>query len=357
MSEDLPKIFVCYKRDDTETVKKLITKLRRNFGSENVWFDRMIPAGEVWQEMIYAQIEQCDVVVFFVSNEALKSPYCRDECEYASDLGKAIIPAVIRSGTSEPMWPPLDKLQLVDFSVFLRSRGKIDKADFEDLIEGIWNAYYKAQNARGVVSTSGGEIPDLSISIQATDVIRNKILSENPQICLEGLNELSDALSSKLGYPPITTWNEKRKQVAENVIAETKLYPAEVELLLGFVYCENEAVAQTALDLLLTMDIFNHEPNDKLLLSVIRHISNKFPHHISRFMTYLLYLPQQVHFARRHESIQILVAEKILNPNAEPNTLEYDLITFFLTGRISPDSDSAFNDITSTQPIHSTEPQ
>jgi iron(II)-dependent oxidoreductase len=88
------KLFVSYRSTDSKKVDPIVARLRSL--KYEVWFDKdSIPAGQDWWEAICEGIEQCQVFIFMVSLESVKSPNCQAELNYAHQLNLPVIPVVL----------------------------------------------------------------------------------------------------------------------------------------------------------------------------------------------------------------------------------------------------------------------
>jgi formylglycine-generating enzyme required for sulfatase activity len=88
------KLFVSYRSTDSTKVDPLVHRLR-SLGYQ-VWQDKdSIPAGQDWWEAICEGIVGCDVFIFMLSEESVKSFACQAELSYAHELNLPIIPCVI----------------------------------------------------------------------------------------------------------------------------------------------------------------------------------------------------------------------------------------------------------------------
>lgn len=78
------KLFVSYRSTDSKHVDPIVARLR-SIGYD-VWQDKTsIPPGQDWWEAICEGIVSCDVFVFMVSEESVKSFACLAELSYAHD--------------------------------------------------------------------------------------------------------------------------------------------------------------------------------------------------------------------------------------------------------------------------------
>ena len=83
-SEDY--VFISYSHRDMERVKPLIVRLLND--GYSVWYDEGIDPGTEWDENIARHLKECSGIIAFISGNYLESENCRDEINYARDLGK-----------------------------------------------------------------------------------------------------------------------------------------------------------------------------------------------------------------------------------------------------------------------------
>lgn len=79
-------IFISYAHNDKERILPVIEELQRqNFC---LWYDEGIDPGTEWDDNIAEHVEKCTIMVSFISHAYLDSENCKDELNYARDLGK-----------------------------------------------------------------------------------------------------------------------------------------------------------------------------------------------------------------------------------------------------------------------------
>ncbi|WP_407703517.1 TIR domain-containing protein [Terricaulis silvestris] len=81
-------VFVSYRREQKEAVRKLVDRLRMD--GLVVWWDADIPAQAPWEETIEKNISNSKVVVVCWSHEATKSESVKAEARYGRDRNKLI---------------------------------------------------------------------------------------------------------------------------------------------------------------------------------------------------------------------------------------------------------------------------
>lgn len=118
-------IFVSYSRIDQPFVEDLVPLLREIYGLDNIWFDQNLHGGEKWWSEILRQIDRCDIFLYLLTNESVKSSYCQAEYREATRLRKLILPVQIRSKTRIPNG--IREIQFVDLSGGLKDYKALNK--------------------------------------------------------------------------------------------------------------------------------------------------------------------------------------------------------------------------------------
>jgi WD40 repeat protein len=102
--------FISYSHRDTEFVLGLKSALER--GGHVVWVDADdIPVGAPWREELGSGVEAADAFVFVITPESLASPECEKELARALELGKRLVPVLLRPADGVP--PGLAAVQYV----------------------------------------------------------------------------------------------------------------------------------------------------------------------------------------------------------------------------------------------------
>jgi formylglycine-generating enzyme required for sulfatase activity len=97
------KLFISYRSLDSAKVDMIVSRLASLKNEDKTprytpWQDKTgIPAGKDWWEAIVDAIIDCDVFVFHISQDALKSDVCRAELSYARKRNRPIIPVVLEN--------------------------------------------------------------------------------------------------------------------------------------------------------------------------------------------------------------------------------------------------------------------
>lgn len=103
-------IFLSYKREDQTTARSLAEAFEAQGWS--VWWDPRLQAGEHFDDVIEAALQEARCVVVLWSSRSIRSQYVKDEASYALKLGK-LVPVAI-----EAVEPPFrfQGLHTVDLS-------------------------------------------------------------------------------------------------------------------------------------------------------------------------------------------------------------------------------------------------
>lgn len=107
------KIFVSYSRHDEPFARKLAIWLANTLNL-GVWIDiDDIQPGVKWSSAIQDGLDNCEVMVVIVTPESMQSINVEDEWQYFIDLGKPVVPILLRSA---PVPYQLRRIQWIDFS-------------------------------------------------------------------------------------------------------------------------------------------------------------------------------------------------------------------------------------------------
>ena len=81
-----PYIFISYAHKDAARVWPIVAKLQLD--GYRVWYDEGIDPGTEWDENIASHVTGCGYFLAFLSENYLRSDNCKDELNFARDLGK-----------------------------------------------------------------------------------------------------------------------------------------------------------------------------------------------------------------------------------------------------------------------------
>lgn len=104
-------VFISYSSADRPIVKDLSDLLSQVY---EVWLDRKLAGGDKWWSEILQKISECNHFIYLISRESLDSEWCKKELLEAQQLGKHIIPVLVRARTEIPK--ELQAIQIVDMS-------------------------------------------------------------------------------------------------------------------------------------------------------------------------------------------------------------------------------------------------
>ena len=107
------RLFISYARRDATAVNDLHRDLVR--ANHQVWFDRKLEGGQRWWDEILKQIRACELFVFVLSPEALKSKACRAELAYAAVLERPILPVLVGPVNMDLAPEPIGHLNVLNY--------------------------------------------------------------------------------------------------------------------------------------------------------------------------------------------------------------------------------------------------
>jgi hypothetical protein len=124
------EVFVSYSRKDSDFARHLNTKLQK--AGKTTYFDQeSISKGVDFGKEIYKGIEGADNFVFVISPDAVNSPYCQGEVEYAAEQNKRFISVLHRETELTTMPEALQVINWIDFE-----NDPFDRS-FSELIQAI----------------------------------------------------------------------------------------------------------------------------------------------------------------------------------------------------------------------------
>lgn len=130
-------IFISYARQDAERVGELSHNLEQ--AHYHVWFDQGLRSGEDWWEEILEHIRSCEIFIFVVSPDSVRSRACRREIGYAHALQRRILPIIVRETdvdrVPEPIHSEHINIQMLlkaDIDEWQRATGAVAHAEPAD---------------------------------------------------------------------------------------------------------------------------------------------------------------------------------------------------------------------------------
>lgn len=128
------RLFVSYARVDKPYCIQIVDTLEVH----EVWYDQRLYAGQNWWKEILRRLDWSEGFVYLLSPDSVASEYCNKEYELARNLGRHIIPVVIRENTDVPKF--LLDLQYVNLS----------KGITMDGVKSLLNSIYLAEHDQHV---------------------------------------------------------------------------------------------------------------------------------------------------------------------------------------------------------------
>lgn len=107
------RVFISYARQDQAAVETLNADLER--ARVQVWMDEELTGGESWWDTILEQIRGCDLYIFALSPDSMRSRACKAELEYAIALGRPLLPVLVRDVVIQLAHPAIANTQMVDY--------------------------------------------------------------------------------------------------------------------------------------------------------------------------------------------------------------------------------------------------
>jgi len=87
-------IFISYKSDDRPVIKRVSTVLTAM--GYDVWWDRLIPTGKSYDEVIEAVLSTAKVVIVFWSHQSVKSSWVKNEADEGMNRN-ILLPVIIEA--------------------------------------------------------------------------------------------------------------------------------------------------------------------------------------------------------------------------------------------------------------------
>jgi len=107
-------VFISYSERDKLIREKIIRSLSKRLVT--AWVHHTdIRKGEAFEEAIFQGIEQADNVLFFISEDSIRSEWCIKELEYAKELHKRVIPVLIEEISPKNFPEQIRGLQYINF--------------------------------------------------------------------------------------------------------------------------------------------------------------------------------------------------------------------------------------------------
>jgi len=98
-------LFISYSRTDFKEVSKLIAHLQSQISGLKCWFDITgIESASEFEDKIIAAINESSYVLFALSDNAMKSNWTKDEVTYAKNIGKTVIPVLLKGAKLNQGW-------------------------------------------------------------------------------------------------------------------------------------------------------------------------------------------------------------------------------------------------------------
>ena len=106
-------IFISYARRDEAAVRALQEDLVR--AKHDVWFDRELEGGQAWWDTILDRIRVCDLFLFALSPDSVRSRPCQTELAYAVGVHRPVLPVRVRDVNEQLAPDPIPTTQITDY--------------------------------------------------------------------------------------------------------------------------------------------------------------------------------------------------------------------------------------------------
>lgn len=88
-TEGTNHIFISYRRGDLRRIHPIMMRLVEH--GRPIWYDRGLSGGDEWDVVLERKIEEASLVLFFLSQAAVESKYCRREIKFADAINKPLL--------------------------------------------------------------------------------------------------------------------------------------------------------------------------------------------------------------------------------------------------------------------------
>lgn len=98
-------LFISYSRKDFDEVDQFVYWLQQQIPTLTYWFDITgIESGDEFEEKIITAINNASFVLFALSENSINSQWAKDEVIYAKNIGKKIIPILLKGASLNEGW-------------------------------------------------------------------------------------------------------------------------------------------------------------------------------------------------------------------------------------------------------------
>ena len=113
-------IFLSYAKEDREVARRLSRRLIQ--AGWTVWWDRRIPAGRTWRQMLETALREMRCMVVLWSSHSIESDWVKEEAEEAR-LRKKLVPVLIEAVIPPVGFRTIQAADLTDWDGVAESRG------------------------------------------------------------------------------------------------------------------------------------------------------------------------------------------------------------------------------------------
>lgn len=140
-------IFISYAREDEARAKSLALALQKH--GYSVWWDKRIPPGKTWRNVIEEALGEAKCVIVLWSKKSVESSFVQEEAEFAKSRGK-LVPVFI-----DDVEPPFG-FRGIEGANLVGWRGQSDNDEFLQLLRSVEGLAGKGAGGRGRAPTWPG---------------------------------------------------------------------------------------------------------------------------------------------------------------------------------------------------------
>jgi hypothetical protein len=144
-------IFLSYAREDLPRVKPVVDALEARGWS--VWWDRTIPPGKTWDEVIETALSEARCVIVLWSRDSVQSDWVRTEADEGKHRG-ILVPALLDTVNIPLAFKRIQAANLVDW------QGKLPHAGFDEFARAVEGVLAGAASKRTGASASVHGVAD-----------------------------------------------------------------------------------------------------------------------------------------------------------------------------------------------------
>jgi len=132
-------VYISYARQEGSRAELLAHALEE--AGISVWWDRQIPVGQTWADLIERELDSAGCVIVLWSANSVKSRWVLDEAAYARDMNK-LVPVLIDDVQLPSGFSALQSAVLTDWN------GEQSHPNFDHLLKTVSNLVERSRSQR-----------------------------------------------------------------------------------------------------------------------------------------------------------------------------------------------------------------